>query len=564
MKKFLFVFVVIITFAIQTKQCLGKEYPLRWFYLTSSLRNDKKVEDVTKIINLAGKRGLNGMVFDSPGLEKLDLQGEDYHKRIKKISDVCKQNGIEIIPMIFSIGRGGTILNRDQNLAAGIPVKNVPFYTWLGEARLLPDPNVSFLNGGFEKCSWDQVIDYQLQDAPGLISFTDKKEVLEGRVSIRFEKPEGSKVNKGRIMQKVAVNPFRCYKVTCWVKTENLKPSGCFWPQVHGEDKRILMEWGPKLSLASKWQKIVFGFNSCDNKIVKIYFGLWGWESGKLWLDDISIEEVGVINVISRAGAPVTITDKKKNIVYKEGLDYAPLSDPKCNFKFDHYDVPIKILPGSRINDDDRLTVNYYQGIALHRSQVSVCMSEPLLYEIMEEEVKTIDSIIKPNKYFLSMDEIRQGGLCLACEKRNLPMSQILGDCITKQVKIIRDVNPEAEIFIWSDMLDPNHNARKSYYLLNDDTIDVCNYIPRDINIVCWYHEKREKSLKHFSVLGFKTIGATYYDKGLYHIKDWLDALDNTNLANGIMYTTWKDDYELLGAFGDLVTAEKSEEDKSN
>ena len=33
----------------------------------------------------------------------------------------------------------------------------------------------------------------------------------------------------------------------------------------------------------------------------------------------------------------------------------------------------------------------------------------------------------------------------------------------------------------------------------------------------------------------------------------WLEALDRTPGALGIMYTTWQDKYSLLGPFGDLV-----------
>ena len=47
------------------------------------------------------------------------------------------------------------------------------------------------------------------------------------------------------------------------------------------------------------------------------------------------------------------------------------------------------------------------------------------------------------------------GGSCEACKARKMSMAQILGDCITRQFQIIRGVNPQAEIFIWSDMLDP-------------------------------------------------------------------------------------------------------------
>jgi hypothetical protein len=60
--------------------------------------------------------------------------------------------------------------------------------------------------------------------------------------------------------------------------------------------------------------------------------------------------------------------------------------------------------------------------------------------------------------------------------------------------------------------------------------------------------------LLHFSKLGFKTLGAAYYDADdLTNPKGWLESLDRTPGAIGIMYTTWNNKYQLLPGFGDLV-----------
>ena len=49
-----------------------------------------------------------------------------------------------------------------------------------------------------------------------------------------------------------------------------------------------------------------------------------------------------------------------------------------------------------------------------------------------------------------------------------------------------------------------------------------------------------------------------YYDAGdLHNPRDWLKSLDATPGAVGILHTTWLDRYELLGAFGDLVSGRR-------
>ncbi len=181
-------------------------------------------------------------------------------------------------------------------------------------------------------------------------------------------------------------------------------------------------------------------------------------------------------------------------------------------------------------------------------------MSEPKPYEIWAKQAELIHRHLGPSKYLLSMDEIRAGGSCRACKDRGLSMARILGDCITRQVGIIRSVNPKAEVLIWSDMLDPHHNAHGDYYLVEGDFAGSWKHVPKDLIIVCWYYEKRGESLPFFSSLGFRTLAGAYYDGDtLENPQGWLDVLDKTPDAIGIMYTTWQDKYDLLAAFGDML-----------
>ncbi len=215
----------------------------------------------------------------------------------------------------------------------------------------------------------------------------------------------------------------------------------------------------------------------------------------------------------------------------------------------------IEMLGGGRIRNGERLRVSYYHGMAINRGQVSACMSEPEVYEIWERQVRLLHERLASKKYLLSMDEIRAGGACQACKKRKATMAQILGDCITEQVRIVRNVNPEAEVLVWSDMLDPSHNAHADYYLVDGDFAGSWNYVPEDLVIVCWYYDKRAESLAFFSSLGFRTMAGAYYDGDtLDNPSGWLDVLEATPGASGIMYTTWRNKYDLLAPFGNLVT----------
>jgi hypothetical protein len=534
-----------------------RDYPNRWVYVSRSLRRDSDVAEIKAIIKTASQSGLNGMVL-AAGLDRLDGQSPEYLKRLEQVRQVCKQSEFEIIPTIFSVGYGGSILAEDKNLAAGLPVEDALFIVQDNKGRFVPGSEAKIVNGGFENYQGGRMTGFAFHDRPGEVSFVDTEVFKAGKASLRFENFGRYEYGHARVMQEVTVRPHRCYRLSCQVKTESLAPEGAFRMTILGPDGRDLAPWEPAVPSTTDWRPVVMGFNSLNYDKVRVYVGAWDGESGRFWLDELAVEEVGLLNVLRRPGTPVTVRNEKTGTIYTENRDFALITDPKLDFRFDH-DLPeIEIPPGSKIKDGQRLRVSYYHGIAINRGQVTVCMSEPAVYDIWRKQAALLHHYLSPRRYLLSMDEIRAGGACKACKGRNLTMAQILGECVTEQVRIIREVNPAAEILIWSDMFDPNHNAHGDYYLVDGDFTGSWNYIPKDLVIVCWYYQKRAESLAFFSSLGFRTLAGAYYDGDtLENPTGWLDALESTPGASGIMYTTWQNKYELLAPFGDLVSTRR-------
>jgi len=540
--------------ALLSSECQGQEYPYRWVYVSRSLQRDSDLVDIKNIVKTASESGLNGMVL-AAGLDRLDGRDPEYFERLKQIRQLCKQRDFEIIPIVLSAGYGGSVLAQDKNLAAGLPVKDALFVVENNQARFVPGTTAKIINPGFEQYEGSSLKGYNFHDRPGEVSFIDTRVFNSGRASLRFENFGNYEHGHARLMQEVKVDPHRCYRVSCMVKTESLQPEGAFRVMVLSTDGRDIAPLDPRVPSTSDWREVTMGFNSLSFDRVRIYLGAWGGESGRFWIDELRVEEVGLLNVLRRPGTPVTVQDEQTHLVYKENKDYAPIADPRLNFRFDHEPVAIEIPPGSKISNGRRLKVSYYHGMAINSGQVTVCMSEPKVYEIWDKQIRLLHEILAPSRYLLSMDEIRAGGACQACKKRKATMAQILGDCITEQVRIVRNVNPQAEVLVWSDMLDPSHNAHADYYLVDGDFAGSWNYVPKDLVIVCWYYEKRAESLAFFSSLGFRTMAGAYYDGDtLDNPSGWLDVLEGTPGASGIMYTTWRNKYDLLAPFGNLVT----------
>lgn len=546
-----------LTTALLTPLAYGQQifYPHRWVYVSRSLQDERHVQDIREIARVASEHGLNGMVL-AAGLDRLDLQPPAYFRRLQEVKAICDQYSLELIPTIFSAGYGGSVIAHNRNLAEGLPVREALFEVRGTEARLAPDPAVALVNPGFEEFTGDRVRAFQLQDRPGEVSFVDSEVFHGGGASLRFENFGHYPFGHGRIMQEAPVRPYRSYRITAWVKTENLSPASSFRLQALALDGRPLAPWDPQLPGTTDWRRLAFGFNSGGYDKVRLYAGVWEGRNGRFWIDDWGIEEVGLTNVLRRPGTPVIVQSEATGAVYEEGRDYAPIADPQLTFRFDHEGPPIRILAGGGIADGERLRVSYYHGISINNGQVTICMSEPEVYRIWEKQARMLHDLLAPNRYLLSMDEIRAGGTCEACRRRGMTMAQILGDCFTRQFEMLRQVNPLANVWTWSDMLDPNHNARAAYYLVEGDYTGSWEYVPQELGIMCWYYARRRESLRHFSSLGFRTLAGAYYDGDtLDNPRGWLEALDQTPGAMGILYTTWQNKYTLLPAFGDLVSA---------
>jgi hypothetical protein len=516
-----------------------------------NLSRDSDVKEIARIFETAGKHGLNGAVV-SFGLDTLCKRSPDYFRRLDQIRDAAKRNRLELIPAIFSVGYGGSVLSHDRQLAEGLSVEDALFQVKGGEARLLADDSVRFVNGGFEQFSRNQFQGFRFHDQPGEISFPDTETKHGGTTSLRMENFAVNPHGHGRVMQEVRVQPQRCYRVSVWLKTEGLEPAGAFKIQVLA-GSRTLAPHDFSVSASGDWRKLTMLFNSLEFEQVRLYAGVWGGRAGRFWLDDFTLEEVGPLNVLHRPGTPVTVRSEDGTLTYAEGRDYAVLEDPAFSTsRVDREAPPLKMLPGSRIQDGQRLRVSWYHALAINGSQVTVCMGEPKLYEIFDHEAALLAERLRPQRVFLNMDEIRMGGTCAACRGRN--MGELLGECISKQTQILRRHLPNAQVYIWSDMLDPNHNAHGDYYLVDGDFTGSWKHIPKDLVIAVWGGAPRDKSLKFFADEGFQTLAACYYDAdNLDDVKRWLQLANQTRNVRGMMYTPWQKKYALLPDFADLL-----------
>jgi len=122
-------------------------------------------------------------------------------------------------------------------------------------------------------------------------------------------------------------------------------------------------------------------------------------------------------------------------------------------------------------------------------------------------------------------------------------------------MEIVRACRPDAEIYLWNDMVDPHYlkdDGRNAG--LYSTMKGVWDLLPSDLGIGYWTYGCREKGVDFFVRQKRKLLLCAYYDeKRLERSLDWISLARRTPGVTGIMYCTWAGNWDLLGDFGDRI-----------
>ena len=484
----------------------------RWVYVQDALVAPDCVEKVSNAVLTAKAGGMNGVMLTC-GLDFCRFWPYERHVRFSRIKKICEDAGMEIVPSIWTLGYGG-LSNYGLTFAEGFPVEDVPL-------------KVEGTNAVFDASS----------------SFTTNLSATAG-----FQRDGCYR----RLIKKVSLKPHRYYRYSFEFRTKGLAGEKPF--KVIARDATIKMfferecinvDYRP----TQDWTPCSLTFSSGESDTHYLYIGfMGGWKAGDFEVRNVTLAETAPRQILRRPGTPRILRNAATGETYKEGRDYAL---PKLRYPLPRQDLPecaLAIPPGSRIKPGDRLVFSCYTPCVVYGGQVSTCLSEPALYEAMEDSAKRIEEKLHPAKWMLSMDEFRNGGTCAACRARGRPVGEMYAEAVTRAFNTIRKIHPGAEVYIWSDMLDPNHNSVKEYYNCIGSFEDTWKGVPKDLIMCCWYDKKSHLSMPFFSSKGFRTLAAAYYDEKppFEYSRKWRDVVQRTDGAIGIMYTTWRH------AYGDL------------
>ena len=502
----------------------------KWMYCAQNLWVDKNIDTLEALFRRAAKAGYTHVLLTDSKFSRLQEMDAHYFRNVERLKRVARELNLEIVPAIFPIGYSNDLLSHNPNLIEALPVTNALFVVQGGQARLEAEPPVTLKGEDFSDLSlWGWKDPTVMADNSGAL----------------IKDPHGQ---IARIVQKVKLTPFRHYHLMVRIKTQDFRGT----PEVKVLAGNQLLNWdylGVKSTQDWKTHDVVF--NSLTNTEANLYLGAWDGQSGSLWFGHATLVEAGLVNLVRREGAPLTVR-RENGAVLEEGRDFEKLTDPLMGTKpwngaYDvwHAEPSFK----TSLPDRTRLRVSYYHAVTVYDGQAMICPSEPETVELLRDQARRMHQAWQAKGYMMSHDEIRVMNWCAACERRHLDAGAMLADNVRTCIGILREVNPGGAIYTWSDMFDPNHNAHKDYFLVRGDLASSWEGLDKEVIIMPWYFEKRAESLKWFAGRGNRQVIAGYYDHDPAEVRQWLDAARGVPGVLGVMYTTWGNNYGDLERF---------------
>ena len=477
--------------------------------------------------------GTESFIRSRVGLDALWRMDPRRLARFKALKRACDGAGIDFIPLVWSVGYGSPNLDEPNRVAC-----------WLS-------PDVPYV-------------------------VRSGRTVFEGR---RVEVPPFGELCSATnrwgswiATTRFAVRPARRYRVSLEVRTENLP--GALWTNrglrfsvcenYATAKERLFANRCPPFEPTQDWSPITFDFHSETATGLTLRATAPRSPGGRYEVRNLTIEEAPVEYVVRRAGTPFAVRDRDTGEVYVEGRDYAPVAGlDRVSFSPPPKPFELALLPGGRIREGARLAVSAYEPRCTYGVQFSTCLSNPDFHAYLTRSAAALSRAFDVRKWFLSLDEVRVGCQCELCVASGKTMGQLFAETTVRMRAAIRAVRPDAEIFMWSDMVDPNHNARADYFHCRTTFVGALEGVPSDIAMVPWWGKYAAESAAILTAHGHEIVGGAFYDaKTLEALEDnvvmWAKALRANPKGRGIMYTTWQNgrncgNYVFLEDFARLV-----------
>lgn len=488
--------------------------------------------------------------------------------RLRRVINHAVAKGLKVMAPVAPFGFANDALQANPNWAEAQRVLGPRFQVDASGKRLeLINSFRGLENPGFESGETSQLEGTWFGTHDSGIAL-DTTVAHTGRCSAVIRNARGN----ARYRQQIALVPWRQYHLRLFFKSENFRGLSQLGVLDKPDGSKERLNAPIPASGSHPWTQLDFTFNSQDSTTAWLYLGVWGGNSGTLWLDDIQIEETALVYVARRDGAPLKVYDPANpSITYREGADVNTIADPRLTATrapftdLYHDPAPVMLPAQTRLRPGQIVAIDFYAVFPIPGpTQVAMCLTEDGVLKWQRRNAEAIRNVLPSGAgILLQYDEIRQMNSCATCRGKRMSPAALLDWSVNESVRTYNSVFPGAPLYVWSDMFDPQHNARDHYYYVEGDLTGSWQGLPQNVTVLNWNLGRLHDSLVWFSgedhrqPLAHAQVIAGYYDNGngAAAARSELAQAEGVPGILGLMYTTWGDDYSQLAPFAAAAKA---------
>ena len=526
----------------------------RWFQLEVNLLKPGDLDKALKTIEAASVAGYNGVIFKDSTLQSGAKYSPAYITALSQVTAEAKKMSVEFIPSVAPIGSATGLLQGKLSLAESMPYKNVHFTVTGGHLKP-SDPVGPITNGGFDTIAGDLPTGFKAAAHPGVAAFLDTAVKHAGAGALRIEAQATIQpANQVMYEQSVSVVPWHQYRLGIWTKTATAQKALVTLKPL--STTGVLLAYHNWVNTPD-WAKSVMVFNSQDNTQINIQLLVQPMAANaKIWIDDLAIEDVGILNITRRDDCPLVIRGDDGTI-YNEYVDvddvndtFIPPGTTTPQLDITHDPKPPIVLGNSRLRETQQIVMDYYAAILVD-NKPTICFNSPPARALLRSEIKRVIALTHPHFMFFDIANVKALGWDPGCENTAKTTGEMLSDFLKNETANVHAIDPKIKISTYTNMYDPNANSKDSYFYAKGGTSGSIIGVPKDTIFLNDNFANGLPSLGFFARLGYPQILLGFFDNAaeVPTIDKWEKTSTGLKGIMGFGYISPSGDYSHLPDF---------------
>ncbi|MBK8130203.1 MAG: hypothetical protein IPK53_15290 [bacterium] len=343
---------------------------------------------------------------------------------------------------------------QDLSWQEGVPILNEAMT--VGSSGFTSNAyNSSVPNGGFETWAANVPTGWAMHPPESYSTISrDNVNRHSGVASVKWANLDAGYDWDRTIHNRMFFGDHRLFKLKFWVKTQNFTGRLRFLVlgdepvNNHFENQRI------SLTGTASWTLIEREFSTFNLDTASLWLGPDVGCSGNLWIDDVSIEPRGLVNMVRRADTPLQVYKQPGNVLMNEGLDYTVTDQVSPPYPGYIRTPLLQRVSGGQLPVGSAVTVNYYTAIIYQTGRETVCFSllEPIEY--YQSQIRNLDSALAPDGFKIHINEVSLANYDPLCNSRGMSPGQLCGWHCDQLYDVIQSRRPGAPVRIYGDAFD--------------------------------------------------------------------------------------------------------------